>query len=154
MIHTRIRLASVFIAAALSSCGVTPPSICDVAREPEQFIGRSVSVQDVIVVDGHGEPFLIPNSDCAAFAYFQIDDRKLDEATRGKFGDLVRALNTSTVGGERAGLAGTYRLQLASKIEPFIWSVSLIDARDLRVVSAASKSKSLENQMQPESQDR
>jgi hypothetical protein len=132
---------------ALVSCSVSRSSTCALAESPATYAGTLVELTDVIIVDGHGEPYLIPDPDCSAFAYFRIDDRMLDSETKDKFRNLIGALNTTTIRGERAGVAGNYKVRLSREIEPFNWSASLIEARALRVVTAASKSKSLKQQI-------
>jgi hypothetical protein len=136
-----------FATGALVSCKASPLSTCALAESPAKFAATSVDLSDVIIVDGHGEPYLIPDADCSAFAYFRIDDRTLDFKSRNEFRKLLTTLNTTTIGGERAGVAGDYKLRLSREIDAVNWSTSLIEARTMHVVAAASKSKSLERQM-------
>lgn len=67
--------ASLLLAvAALGACADKPAAnLCDVAQAPEKFVGREVTMREIILVGGHGSRQSVPNSDCPVFAWFGVE---------------------------------------------------------------------------------
>ena len=141
------RAALSLFVVLLTACegGATSPSLCDIAHAPAEFIGRTTTLTDIVIVDGHGEPMLIPNASCDVLPWFSF--------TAGhpprEFGELVSKLNATTIDGHRAGLAGHYTVEVVRRRDAGVIEMNLIDAADLHIVDADSKSQAIDKQMGP-----
>src|SRR5688500_10338885 len=111
---------------AVAGCAAPDASVdlCDVAQQPSDFIGREISITDVVIVDGHAEPILVPNGSCPEFVWFPVERHELEPLARQRFLSLARSLNRTTVNGSLAGLAGTYRLRVLRQKEAGVLNVS------------------------------
>lgn len=88
---------------------------------------------------------LIPDASCDVLPWFSF------AAGRGPhgFGELISKLNVTTVNGHRAGLAGHYKVDVVRRRDPGLIELKLIDAIDLHIVDADSKSQAIAKQMGP-----
>jgi hypothetical protein len=121
--------------------------LCDVARDPRRYVGRVIVLDDVVIVDGHGTPELLPDSSCDKLPWFLFSNNQLSSSVRRQFDKKVNSLNTTTVHGHRAGLAGRYTVKVLRQREAALIELSLIDATDLRLADADSKSRAVSKQM-------
>lgn len=146
---TRLWFTGALFPLALFACGDVrpPPDVCSIASAPDRFLGRSVVVEEVIIADGHGDPVLVPDADCSAFEYFDVKLDKLPVRARADFTSLLRNLNRTTIDGQRAGIFGRYNIVLRKGQQPPVWSAELLNANNVKVVSAESKNRALLNQM-------
>jgi hypothetical protein len=142
-----LRAAVSLFVLSLTGCegGATSTSLCDIARAPSKYIGRATTITDIVIVDGHGEPILIPNASCDALPWFSFTGGHAPT----EFGELVSKLNATTIGGHRAGLAGHYTVEVVRRRDSGHIELNLIDAADLRIVDADSKSGAIDKQMGP-----
>ncbi len=142
----RLAALSLFV-LSLAGCegGATSTNLCDIARAPSDYVGRTTTITDVVIVDGHGEPMLLPDASCDVLPWFSF--------TAGhpprEFGELVSKLNFTTVDGHRAGLAGHYTVEVVQRRDSGVIELNLIDAAGLHIVDADSKSQAIDKQMGP-----
>jgi hypothetical protein len=129
---------------SLGSCGDQdgPVELCRIASDPKAFNGQVVRVVDTVVVDGHADPFFVPDIECPALASMPIAFHELEPETRSQFTQLIRSLATTSVNGHPAGLKGNYRLRILQGSYGVV-DLSLIEASDLRIADAQSKANSL-----------
>lgn len=88
---------------------------------------------------------LIPNASCEALPWFSITTGH----TPAEFGELISKLNATTIDGHRAGLAGHYTVEIVRRRDAALIELKLIDAADLHIVDADSKSRAIDEQMGP-----
>jgi hypothetical protein len=138
--------ASVFL-LSLTACGggATGTNLCDIARAPSQYIGRTTIITDIVIVDGHGTPMLIPNVSCDALPWFSLTAA----SPPTDFEELVSKLNATTINGHRAGLAGHYTVEVVRRRDAGLIELKLIDAEELHIVDAHSKSRAIDKQIGP-----
>lgn len=129
----------------------TSTDLCDVAKSPESFIGRELSVVDVVLADGHGDPFLIPDRSCPAYRSFPVIFHDLETLKKAEFVRLIRTLNTTIIDGHGGGLSGRYAVRVLNG--PPGLEISILDASQLRVVDGEEKTRSLHKQVPPEPSD-
>jgi hypothetical protein len=141
---------SAFLLMFVASCsnrGAATP-LCDVANTPDRFAGKVVTVVDVVTVDGHGDPFFVPDPQCASSSLLPVAFDQLQPATKDSFTKIIRSLAMTSVHGHSAGLRGTYTLRLSR--QPVGWQVSLLNAESMQVVKADAKEESLARRVPPE----
>ncbi len=145
-----MRVAKGALILAVASCTSPQDSggLCDVAQRPGEFIGREISISDILIVDGHGDPRFVPSSSCPRFLWFPVQVHELKPAAREQFISRMRGLINTTVDGNRAGIAGTYRVRVLGERTGEV-DLSLLDVTDMRLADAADKSRSIEKEMPP-----
>jgi hypothetical protein len=121
--------------------------MCDLAQHPADFIGHEITLRDTIIVDGHGDPLLIPDASCPAFLSVQVAFHELQPEAKRQFVELIRSLGTTaSINGHAAGVTGTYKLRVLSRSQPSTLAVSLVKASNIRIGDAEAKMQSLMKQ--------
>lgn len=135
-------LALLLAGMGLTGCAQSRlTDLCDIAKAPDTYVGRTITISDTILVASHGYVMLVPNADCSVFNAFDIEqdgtmDRMINEASasapQGTAAYVMRAI------------AGVYTLKVTRSPERRV-RFTLLGFKGVHLATAEPKLSSIQN---------